>query len=295
MAITTRNQVFTNLAQGLGYWCPIDAGGGPPGNTGAAVIASGNLSLQIWANAIGTAQTSGAFTLTGFQLPAGLPAQLVPTLQFVRGAAACGWVLCRLYRFGTLNLAASANTDCFTHDSTFTSLSRTQLGQATQTITLTPIVVVTTTLTTTAAVLQLTGAAGSGSGYVNQNGVSQTGNLATNFTFPSTTTAVGSAFVLRLNNGDSGVQNITHVNLPTAAGAGAASVYGMEVLATIPNPTATPIPAAHDCLFGGFNLMDLTPATPNSGTVTSLLVLIRMGSTGPTGGNKMLLSGVLNQ
>lgn len=267
MAITTRADVFSRLLQGKGLLSPGVSevtGGNTAGNAGA-----GGYSLQVHASAIGTTYPSTLIDMP--PLPAGLPNELLSVSATALFNAAGPIVLVRLYLMGSLNLAATGNQ--FTHNAGWTApLLRTIFGQASQPIALMPMIYVTTATATTAPIFTIKTNAG-GAGYVDQDGDNVIGTKT--FTMPAAATSAQSGFFLRLEDGDSGVRDITQINVDTAGSAGAADIYGVEFL----QPTGSAIdskPKLVDALFGGLGMTDLKPAVPTSGTVPSLLGAIAL-------------------
>lgn len=174
----------------------------------------------------------------------------------------------RLYLIGTLNLAATGNQ--FTHDAATFPVTRTIYGAATQAVNLIPVMYLTTATTVTAPQFILETVA-VGNGYVNQVGTGVTGTKT--FTCPAAATAVQSGFILRLEDTDNAVQDITQINVTVAGSAGAANIYGMEIItpeicALINTATVS------DKLLGGMGFGNLTPAVATSGTATSVLAWV---------------------
>lgn len=270
MSILGRNDVFRNRGKGLGFSMHY-AGAGPGSSTTAGAAASGFHSVQLYFNNIGTT-TPG--TLVGFPIPPAPANQLLGVMgQMGMLIARCNYLV-NLYKLGTLDLTATGNK--FTHDGTTFPVTRTQFGEAAKPLSLIPIVYITTATTTTAAVFRLRTVAG-GAGYTNQSGSTVVGTKT--MTLPSTTTAVNSAYVLRLEDGDSGVQDISNIEVTTSAAAGAATIFGAEILMQLEVPT-TAMVTNYDAMFGGLGMNDLVPAAKTGGSaLTSYLAIMSVGGT----------------
>lgn len=260
MAISTRSQIIQNLAAGKGQMLPFQTTGTASGTGGTST--SGFFSLRSGFNTVGQ-------SLPGTRM--GVPAPDTTTqslmVNFIQTTTSNkGGFFGRFYELGTLNLA-TAPGDNFVHAGTFTSISRTIYGEATKPITMIPVIYVTTALTGFAAVIEMATTAG-GNGYTNQ---SATGVIGTkDFTFPSATTAVQSMFILPVEIGDCGVQDIIQIRTITAATAGVITVFGFEPIAPH-NTFASNSMSNFDAVFSGSAMMDLEPGVPNAGSVTSYL------------------------
>lgn len=278
-AFTTRAGVHTRRGKGLGMFLPAittAAGSVTSGNA-----AAGSFTMSFAYNSIG----SGTPSLT-FPPSPGSPMNLA--FAGLGNSAARAFALCRAYKLGTLNLAATGNQ--FTHDSATFPVLRTEFGEASKPVSLLPILSVTTALTTTAAILRLRNATGPASGYTDQDGNTTTG--ATDFTFPSTTTAVGSTYLPMLESGDSGVRDISHIDVTTASATGACDVWGIEPIAPLPVFSGNSMSFA-DGVMSSLLACDLTPAVPTSGTLTSILAVLSFSSLTAPAVN-LLIDGVLN-
>lgn len=268
MSIATRAAFRQAIAEGKGVMAPIL--GFSTGTVTAAAAGSGFFSCQVSWNSIGTTYSS---TLVGYQLQP-VTAALNAAMVKLCSSAARALYLVRLYRFGTQVLTSTG--DQFTRDSWTAPLTRTRFGQSAQPIGVTPLILTTTALTTTAAVLTLKTAAG-GTGYVDFDGNNVVGTRT--FTFPSATTATQSAYVMRLEIGDNSVRDIVACQTNTAASAGAASIFGVEWLASVPIGSVQLANVA-DALFGGLSMDDLQPAATTSGSLTqSFLAVLGVGGT----------------
>jgi len=266
--IATRDEFIQQLARGKGFYYP-GRHGAPPSNGTAAAAASGYMSCHLMFNVQGTTYPS---TLVGVPLPP-TTSPLLVAQSGLRGAARVfhwAWI----YRFGTLNLAATGNQ--FTHDHTFTELRRTRYGEASKAINLLPMVMITTATTVTAPVFRLRTVA-AGAGYVDQAGNSVVGTKT--MTMPAAATAVNSAYIFRLEDADTAVRNISNIEVTTAGSAGAASIWGVELLSSM-SPITVGTLGAMDSLFGNFAPNDLQPAVVDTGTaVTAYLGLVRFSSS----------------
>ena len=272
MTVSTRAQIMQNLAAGKGILVPFETTAGASVTT-TQNAGSGFSYCQIQPNNIGSTLQS---TLQSFGVPPGLPECF---LQFLNAGSGSGNVrgvyLARLYKIGTVNLGATG--DQFTHDSATFPMLRTQLGQSNQPIGLLPLLQVTTAPTVTAPAVRLETVAG-GTGYVDQDGNNETVPVAT-LTLPSATTVLGTCYFLKLNAPDSAVRDVVAVRTVTAGTSSpAATVWGVELLCPLFMYNSN-IPNYQDCLSGGLNAVDLAPATPTSGTATSVLALIQFGGS----------------
>lgn len=232
------------------------------------------------ANATGAAVNSGGMTITmSAALGSSFPSSLVGLAESATNtdmmhlmgfmspsSTARGSAIVRLYKLGELNLAATGNQ--FTHHSATYPVRRKLLGVSNSNVRLIPLIQITTATATTAPVIRLRTVAG-GAGYKNQANVSVVGNV--DFTFPSATTAVNSVFRLRLNVGDYAVTDINHIQVVTAASAGTATVWGMEM--HFPVQSSSFAPTMFDSFFGSLLLpIDTNPAAPVSGTAESYML-----------------------
>lgn len=272
--VNNRDNIFIRTAKGYGMQSTYLAS--TSGATTAAAAGSGFLTTQLQVNSIGTTLPN---TLVGFQLPAGLTTALRPWLTTLTATVLRGFYLCYFYNMGTVDLANAAAVpyDGFTADASVTyPLTRTKYGQAAQTISLLPFFYITTATTVTAPIFNLATTLG-GAGYVDQDGNSIVGTKT--MTMPAAATAVQSGFIIRLEEGDSAVQSISAVQVTTKGSAGAARVFGVELLAPLSSLLIS-MPFVNDGAFSGLNLPDLRPATPTAGTLTSYLGLISASGTG---------------
>lgn len=242
--------------------------------TTAALATSGHHTVQIFSNTIGTTFMSTLVGIPPTNKPPG-PTRLLHAMA-VQNAPRTTY-LARLYTIGTVALNATGNQ--LTHDAATFPVLRPRFGVANSAVPLVPMIFITTATTTTAAVIRLATAA-DGVGYVNQDGTSV--RSVFNFTMPAGATALSSGFVFVLNSGDSAVRDISQVRVVTAAAAGAATVYGAELLAPVSTIVAG-LTTTIDVLFGGLSMTDLTPATATAGTATSILTLISFGTSTASG------------
>lgn len=240
----------------------------------AAAAGSGYMSATIGWNTVGTTLGTSYY---GIDVPTGLSGQLRMILTSIaQGNNQLTGAIGMIYKIGTLNLAATGAQ--FTHNANWSgSIKRTNGAMGTATaINMTPIVHITTATTTTAPVFNI-------NSYVNQAGATITG--AKTMTMPSATTAIGSGYICRLEDGDSGVQDITAINVSVAGATGAATIYGLEWFSPL-GSDASSMPSMDDMLFSPPHMPDINPAspTPNSGTLTyntdHFLVPLYFGSTG---------------
>jgi hypothetical protein len=281
MAIATRNDFFTKAGQGLGFQIVGRTAAGAATTNAAA--ASGHFTNILHASELGSTYPTTYKTL---EVPAGLPNDLL-----IR-AMVSGWTtsaviwLAHFYKIGTLSLTATG--DQFTHDAATFPVTRTQFGEAAKPLALAPYVQITTTLAATAAVFRMRTAAGA-AGYTDQDGNTVIG--AKTMTMPSATTAAQSTYLMRLEDGDSGVRDISAIEVTTAATAGAATLWGVERLCAVPIIVAD-TPMVTDALFTGLSPMNLKPGAPTSGSLTSFLGFLRI--TAGTTAFAYALHGTLN-
>lgn len=282
MAITTRTQFVQNIAKGLGFISPIQASG----NTfTAGAAASGFFGLQIRANFIGTSYPS---TLISYPLPPSPASNFYAMHHAVsmNSTTVTMHALAWLYKMGTLNLSATG--DQFSHDAATFPILRTVLGASSTAINLIPIVQITTAAATTAPVFRLR-TAGGASGYVNQDGTSVVGTKT--MTMPSATVAINSSYIFRLEEGDCATRDISAIEVTTAGTAGAATIWGAEIISWAPSH-ASAGPFAHDHVFGGLSPVDLKPGVATSGTATAQLATLTYVSNASSIGGYVM--GALN-
>lgn len=268
MATNDRFDVFKNSAAGKGYFIPTVLSVGSTSTSAAA--ASGFHTVRLCFNSIGSTVPG---TLVGIPLPPSLPSALHATSFFHTTSSAKSGYFCNIYKLGTLNLASTG--DQFTHDAATYPVLRTIYGESNKPLTLIPLIYITTATATTAPIFRLRTNAGA-AGYVDQDGNSTVGTIS--HTLPSTTTSAESAFILRLESGDSGIRDISAIEVTTAGTAGAADVYGLEIIGVYCNMNNA-IPSVHDKLFGGMNYIDIAPAVATSGTADCKMGTIVMGNT----------------
>jgi hypothetical protein len=232
----------------------------------AVAVASGGLSGGLHWNAVGTTLHS---TLVGFVLQPGASVNRLIGFTAISNRA-IGHSIVNLYQVGTLNLTTSSGE--FTHDAATFPILRTKMGQASQPIALTPYIYITTATLTTAAVFTID--------YVNQDGASVTGTIAT--TLPATNTAVGTLLRLPLEAGDSGVRDITDVKITTpAVTTGAATIFLAEILDTS-GIFAAPHSGFRNSAVRSPNIPLLSPGVATSGTASVKSTARYFGATGTT-------------
>jgi hypothetical protein len=264
--LTSYANAMDALAKGFGY---LNFNiGALTGTTTTVNAAAGHFALRLAFNGLGT-------TTPGTLVGQPMPSSLADDLNIVLGHSSCtssrgvicGW----LYRIGTLNLAATG--DQFTHDAATFPLTRTIAGVSSA-INFLPLIYITTATSVTAPAFQIRDA-GSTVGYVDNLGNTRVGNKT--FTLPAVATAAESTFLLRLNDGDNGIRDVTQINVSTAGTTGAATIYGFErVLHVSSMNTAARI---NDSLFNGLTAGKLQPATPTSGSLTALFCSLTVGAS----------------
>lgn len=265
MALASRSVVQQEFAAGRGYLFPSKFA--TTVNATAATGTSNNLDVQISFNLIGTTLPG---TLQDLPRPASPPRDWLPIL-WACGASAGDRVmwLAWFYKFGTVNLAATGNQ--ITHDAATFPILRTRFGAASQPITLLPLLYITTATTVSAPAFVLE-ASGGGTGYVDQDGNNVDGSVT--FTCPAAATVAQSCYLLRLEAGDVGVRDIVQVNVTAAGSAGAADLWGAELIA--PAGPLPPYLPWTDTLFGVFGPAMLTPGVATSGTAVAKLGLLAL-------------------
>lgn len=281
MSVSTLDDLLQRIAAGKGMSRTLDMVSAATTQT-AAALASGLISGTLYYQVPGTTHLS---TLVGFTLPPGtLPLLLTHALL---GTGSSGMLYIeRQYLIGTVNLTATG--DRLSHNSAGFPALRTQFGQASQPLTLTPLFEVTTATSVTAPEVRFRTAAGA-DGYINQDGNSVVGTRT--FTFPNAATGVASCYMPMLELGDSGVRDITNIEVVTASSTGAMNVWGVELLDPIFMGGGVDVAKVKDFLHG-LNIPDLRPATPTSGSFTTHLCLY--GNTSNNGRIRLTLNGVTN-
>jgi hypothetical protein len=271
MAITTRDQLQQEFAKGNGYLFPGRTI--TPGTTTAAAPASNNLDFLLHPNFTGTTLPT---TLVDFPRPAAPPRDWYPIYVGMSANALNRTIfLAWLYKFGTVNLAATGNQ--ITHDAATFPILRTRFGEASKPLTLIPLLYITTATTMTAPIFILQ-TNGGGTGYVDQDGNNVDGSVS--FTCPNAATAAQSCYALRLETGDVGVRDIVQIDVTTAGTAGVADLWGMEIICPFGNNA--PFGPWVDPFFGGLGPLQVTPGVATSGTATSKLCIVSMDNTTAT-------------
>lgn len=282
-AYSNRNDLMVKFAQGKGYLYQTIT----TSTAGTAAAAnSGNFTAQTMFNSIGSTVPG---TLVGFPTPPALASNLSILMSMFNADANSlrGLYLAYFYKIGTIVLTSTG--DQFTHDAATFPILRTQFGAASQPLTLLPLIYVTTASSVTAPAFQLQTNAGA-AGYTNQDGTTVIG--AKTFTFPAAATTTTSGYFLRLEDGDSGVRDISQTKITTASSTGAATIYGIELIAPM-GLLHLSMTSVYDGAFSGIGLQDLAPGVATSGTASVMLGLIAMSTTGTITGS-FTLAGVLN-
>lgn len=281
--ITDRNVLLRRQASGHGvqgmYFTSTT------GTTTAAAAASGFLTAQLRWNNLGTSLPT---TRQSLPLPAGLTGPVMANLAHSgMSAAVRGLYLAILYQIGTVNLAATGNQ--LTHHAATFPILRTIFGVANTPVPLIPVLYLTASTATTAPAFRLRTATDT-AGYVNQDGTSVIG--AKTFTMPAAATAVQSAFILRLEDGDSAVRDITQVRVDTAGSAGAGQLFGAELIAPLGYHVAG-LSYSADLALSGLSLPNIRPGVASSGTAAVEFAVLSLGAT--SAGNTVLtISGSLD-
>ena len=235
------------------------------GGVTSAAAASGSIAGGLHWNALGTTLHSA---LVGFIMPPGAASNRLVGVT-VQSTRSIGINIVNLYQVGTLNLATSSGE--FTHDAATFPILRTKMGQASQPLALTPYLYVTTATATTAVVLTID--------YVNQDGGSVTGTVT--LTLPATTTAAGTLLRIPIEIGDSGVRDITAINITTPASAGAATIFLAEILDTVATPQAHQA-GYRNTVVRSPNMPLFSPGVATSGTASVKSTARFFGSSGNT-------------
>ena len=267
--LTTRAQAIQQIAAGKAQH--LVGQSLASGAITAAAATSGWFTISLVANSIGAVYPGTLTNIAGVVPSPSSDFRRVFNTYTHGTTAKCGW-LAWLYKIGTLNLASTGNQ--FTHDAATFPVLRTKYGQASQPVNLIPLMYITTATTTTAPQFILETAA-VGNGYVNQAGAGVTGTKT--FTCPAAATAIQSGFILRLEDTDCAVQDMTQINVTVAGATGAATIYGMEILtpelcALVSTGTVS------DNLVGSLGLNNIAPAVATSGTASAALVWVGTAS-----------------
>lgn len=220
----------------------------------AANAASGHFGNTINPGSVGTTMPG---TMVGFPIP-----NTTDDLRGVCCVSYCSAVesmwLGYFYRFGTADLTSTSGNR-LTHDGTFTRLRRTVFGTANTNIGLIPVLQVLTASSVTVCSYTIT--------YNDQDGVSTTS--PTN-QLPAAATNNAGTYNLILDEADCNVLDITALNVSVATTGGTAALWGFEPLMKVSAP-GVGMGSYDDALYGGLRLPPFRPATPDSGSVTSVL------------------------
>ena len=274
MTIATRNEVMQNLMAGKGQF--LFGKTAIPATTTAGNAAAGHFTMKLLFNALGTTEPG---TLVGFPLLA--PSDTLALVMHAEGGNATSRFHGFAWAYEIGDLVLSATNDQFTHHAATFPLLRTEYGAASQPISLIPMIYQTTAQTGTAAKFRLRTTAG-GAGYTDQDGNSVIGTKIT--ILPSATTTAQSGFVPLLEDADSGIRDIIQIEVSTSGSAGAAKVFGLELIAPAPSIVGQ-YATLYDALYGGFGLQDIKPAVATSGTVNARLVLLSGSTSNAQEGN----------
>jgi hypothetical protein len=259
-AIISRLEAMKRIARGQ---CAINLGISVASSaTTAAATTSNYNTLNLLPNSIGGTFGTTQASLAGPSSISGTYGNFFTYMQ-TNNTARAGCIV-RAYKLGTLNLAATGNQ--FTHDAATFPVLRTDWNGASQPVNLIPFIHITTALTTTAAAFQLQTNAGT-AGYTNQAGSSVIGTKT--FTMPSATTALGSGFILKLENGDYAIRDINQIKVTTASATGTADVWGLELFDFCVSGYTSAVTT--DNMNTGLYMAPVNPAVATSGTATSFL------------------------
>lgn len=271
MSATSRTNILQDMAAGKAVYILSDSQATATVSTANAAAGHFSISISPW--------SFSSAALVDFPdslpIPAGLPDSYFLGSIIGNAFTTRNTYFARIYLVGSLNLAATG--DQFTHNAATYPLTRTIMGQATQPVAMIPLIRIKTALSATAAVIRLRTAAG-GAGYVDQDGNNVVGTKT--ITMPSPTTAAESCYIFKLETGDTGVRDISAIEVTTASSTGTADVCLLEIIS--PALSLTISPCITDCLMNGF-MRRVNPAVATSGTVPSALVVANFsGSNNPT-------------
>lgn len=266
--VATLDDIYKQQARGK-YVARMGVTASPQTVTAPVSTTSGFITLGFTDNAIGTTLPN---TFGEVLAPAGITGDLWSLASADSYISARGWMFARIYKVGTVNLAATGSQ--FTHDTATFPLLRSEFGASNRPQAYWPVIQVTTALTTTAAQFTMN--------YVSEDGTSVTGTRT--FVFPSPTTTQGSVFFLPLEQGDWACRDVTSISVTTASGTGAAAtIWLMEQLQPTYNAFSGAITA--DYLSGhGLAVTNHTPAVATSGTATSVTIYSLFGSNSTQAG-----------
>jgi len=265
MSITSLTDIVNGFADGKGFL--LTSAASTSGSPTAPTISSGSMTPSFNFNATGTTVPG---TLVGYRRP------LVDSLQTYNSGAAGSEQMfpCYLYRFGTI----ARGTTTLTHTASVTRMRRTVLGTANTPIPLIPMLYFTTAVAG-GSTITIT------MDYVNQDGTSKTGTFTWSFT--GAAIAAASGFFLLPNEGtgnatpgDTAVLDVTAmtINWGTAT-TGAATLYLVEYLDAY-GMYAVGIPTVRDQVYGGMNITETAPASPDAGSPTSIYCLMSPSNIG---------------
>ncbi len=247
------------------------------GSLTAATATSGGISGTVLPNNQGSTLWG---TLKGVPMPDGLENGSDVRVLFAKnGSTRAGtyWIGL-LHKVGVVNLAATGQQ--LTHVAAGFPLTRLKGSGASVPVRGIPLLLTTTALSTTAAVI-------SNIKYRNQAGNVITGTQS--FTYPSSTTVVGSTFFPSLERGDCAIQDVTEVNVGTASATGAAALYLFEPIVPLSIFVAGSITQT-DLLRGArFGLPRVNEPVPASGSIASQLAAVLCSNVASTNTGTFLL------
>jgi len=266
-AFTTRREFIDRLAT-RGFCIPTQMSPLGTGTAAGSTLAGGFLNVQlVFDNFASTIPT----TLVGLKNAPLTANPMSAAMAWSMLSNGGGWTMAYAYKIGTLNLAATG--DQFTHDAATFPILRTRMGEASKPLPLIPAIYVTTATTVTAPIVTLKNGAAS-TGYVDQDGNTVVGTRT--LTFPNAATAVQTGLMPLLELTDYAIRDIQQINVGTAASAGAATVFGIELLLPTPNLIGNVLGGMIDTGTDTFFPLDLRPGVATSGTATALLCFVQM-------------------
>lgn len=261
MTLTTRLGIFQNIAQGKCTVMPQNCQN--PSTPTTAAASSGYYTGAIRSNTAGSAQPGTIVQMLSND--AATPQMLTVMNSTHSTSVGKSGLMGRLYRFGGTTLTGTGNN--YVHDAATFPANRTVMNASTA-INFIPMIFVTVLTATTAPQFTIN--------YTNQSGASVTGNVT--FIMPAAATATSSLYIPMLNYGDSGIQDITGVNVTVAGTAGAVDFYGFEPNYLSCNIAAGLAPSIHNSAIGPMSFRNMSPAVATTGTATTYKSIISLAT-----------------